>query len=290
MKIEQLLAPFLIQNKEFSLQDIGTFYLVAEPIISKDEVQNFIFPEDSIQFTSDKNAKQDDLLIQYITENTKKIKPLAASDLESFTMLSKQFLNLGKPLQIEGIGSLSKNKLGNYEFTQANKVIIHKEFPSDFETKKAAELENKKTHKKNKGLILIILFLLIIIVGFVLYFSLQKQADSTSQNILEKPSLIEKLDTIANNNDSVVKANVDSNVNIKNFKIIVRNYNSLIEAKKGFNALSKLSFGKNIMMYTKDSVQFYLAVPIMANINDTIKIKDSMQVLFGKSATVELEY
>jgi hypothetical protein len=289
MKIEQLLAPFLIQNKEFSLQDIGTFYLIAEPIISKDEVQNFIFPEDSIQFKSDKNAKQDDLLIQYITENTKKIKPLAASDLESFTMLSKQFLNLGKQLQIEGIGSLSKNKLGDYEFTQANKVIIQKEFPSDFETKKAAELENKKTHKKNNGLIFIILFLLIIIVGFVLYFFLQKPADTTSQINLEKTSVIQKLDTIANHNDSVVKTNLDSNLNIKKFKIIVRNYKSLLEAKKGFNALSKLSYGKNLMMYTNDSVRFYLAVPITANINDTIKIKDSMQVLFGKSTTIVLE-
>jgi hypothetical protein len=140
MKIEQLLFSFFIQNKKFSLQGIGSFYLVSEPVASKDETQNFIFPENSIEFKSDKNTEQDELLIQYISEITKKIKPLATSDLESFTMLNKQFSNLGKPILLEGIGSLSKNNIGIYEFTQANKVVILKETPSDFETKKAVEL------------------------------------------------------------------------------------------------------------------------------------------------------
>ncbi|MFN8244987.1 MAG: hypothetical protein U0T56_01200 [Ferruginibacter sp.] len=36
---------------------------------------------------------------------TRKIKPLATSDLESFTMLGKQFMNIGKPLILEGLGT-----------------------------------------------------------------------------------------------------------------------------------------------------------------------------------------
>ncbi len=300
MKIEQLLTPFLIKNKKFSLQDIGTFILLSDPIATKDEIQHLVFTEDSIQFTSDKNAKQDDLLIQYITENTKKIKPLATSDLESFTMLSKQFLNLGKPLLIEGLGSLSKNKYGIYEFTQANKVVIQKEIPSDFETKKAAELENKITHKKynfnqskkSNGLVFIIILLSIIIAGFVVYLFLQKSPESTQQNNVENPAIKEEIDTSADKKNTAIDLRfnkTDSNLNTKHFKIIVSNYNSLIEAKKGFNSISKLSYGKNIMMYTKDSIRFYLAVPMNRNITDTIKIKDSMQLLFGKSMGVELE-
>jgi hypothetical protein len=288
MKIEQLLAPFLIQNKTFSLQNIGTFHLVSEPIISKDEMQNFIFPEDSIQFTADKHAQQDDQLIIYITEKTKKIKPLATSDLESFTILSKQFLNIGKAAYIEGIGSLSKNNTGIYEFTQANKVVIHKETPSDFETKKAAELENKKTNKKSNGLTYLLITATIIIVACLVYFFLQKPSNNIPKDKLEKPMVIQKIDSITNNNDSVVKANVDSNLYLKNFKIIVRSYNSLREAEKGFKTLSKLSFGKNLVMYTKDSVQFFLAVPITGNINDTLKIKDSIIKKFGKTAFVDL--
>jgi hypothetical protein len=289
MKIEQLLAPFLIQNKKFSLEGIGNFYLVAEPIASKDDPQHLIFPENSIEFKADKKANQDELLIQYITENTKKIKPLATSDLESFTMLSKQFLNLGKPFFLEGIGSLSKNNTGIYEFTQANKVVIHKEIPSDFETKKAAEFEYKKTHKKNNGFTYKLITVVIIVVALLLYFFLQKTSNSIQQDKLDKPAVKQKIDTLNNLKDSSVEFNLNSNLYIKHFKIIVRNYNSLREAQKGLNSLSKFPFGKNLIMCTKDSVQFYLAVPMKANLNDSLKIKDSIKVLFGKIAILDLE-
>jgi hypothetical protein len=304
MKIEQLLAPFLIQNKEFSLQDIGTFYLVAEPIISKDEVQNFIFPEDSIQFTSDKNANKDDLLIQYITENTKKIKPLATSDLESFTMLSKQFLNLGKPLILEGIGSLTKNRDGILEFTQANKIVAHKETASEYDTKEAGDRSFKKSNKeynsnqpkKSNLLVLIIIILSAIIISFVVYYLFQKDKKDKQQNNVEVELIEPQKDTSQIKKDSTTVidstlnlSKADSNTNNRNFKIIVRNYNNLIQAQKGLYSLSKFPFGKNLIMYTKDSVQFYLAVPMRANLNDSLKIKDSLKVLFGKIAVLDLE-
>jgi hypothetical protein len=289
MKIEQLLTPFLIQNKKFSLEGIGNFYLLAEPIASKDDPQHLIFPENSIEFKADKNTGQDELLIQYITENTKKIKPLATSDLESFTMLSKQFLNLGKPFFLEGIGSLSKNNTGIYEFTQANKVVIHKEIPSDFETKKSAEFEYKKTHKKNNGFTYKLITVVIIVVALLLYFFLQKTSNSIQQDKLDKPAVKQKIDTLNNLKDSSVEFNLNSNLYIKHFKIIVRNYNSLREAQKGLYSLSKFPFGKNLVMYTKDSIQFYLAVPMKANLNDSLKIKDSIKVLFGKIAVLDLD-
>ena len=304
MKIEQLLTPFLIQNKKFSLEGIGNFYLVAEPIASKDDPQHLIFPENSIEFKVDKKANQDDLLIQYITENTKKIKPLATSDLESFTMLSKQFLNLGKPLILEGIGSLTKNKEGVLEFTQANKIVVHKETASEYDTKEVEDRSFKKSNKdynsnqpkKNNLLVLVFIILTAIIISFVVYYLFQKAKKDKQQNNAEVVLIEPQKDSSPIKKDSTIVIDstlnltkADSNTNIRNFKIIVRNYYNLLQAKKGLYSLSKFPFAKNLIMYTKDSVQFYLAVPITANINDTIKIKDSMQVLFGKSTGVDLE-
>lgn len=303
MKIEQLLTPFLIQNKKFSLQGIGIFYLVAEPIASKDDTHHLIFPENSIEFKSDKNTGQDELLIQYITENTKKIKPLATSDLESFTMLSKQFINLSKPLFLEGIGSLSKNKEGVFEFTQANKIVIHKEPASEYDTKEAGDRSFKKSNKeynsnqpkKSNLLVLIIIILAAIIIAFVVYYLFQSAKKDNQQNNAEvvliepqKDSSQIKKDLTIGMDSTLNLSNAESNTNTRNFKIIVRNYNNLLQAQKGLYSLSKFPFGKNLIMYTKDSVQFYLAVPMRANLNDSIKIKDSIIKQFGKTVFIDL--
>ena len=299
MKIEQLLIPFFIQNKKISLQGIGSFYLLADPIVSKDDSQNFIFLENSIEFKSDNNTEQDELLIQYITENTKKIKPLATSDLESFTMLSKQFLNLGKPLILEGIGSLTKNREGILEFTQANKIVVHKETASDYDTKEIGdhfvkknqkEFSSKKNQKSNLKFFALILLSTIIIV-FVIYYFLQNSKKDTPQSNEENTIEAIQNDTSQIKKDSL--ASLDSNQllkldSIRNFKIIVRTYKSLNKAKKGFKSLSESKSGKNLIMYTKDSVQYFLAVPILGNLNDTIKIKDSIIKQFGKKVFIDL--
>ncbi len=299
MKIEQLLISFFVQNKKFSLQGIGSFYLLADPIVSKDDTQSFIFPENSIEFKSDKNTEQDELLIQYISEITKKIKPLATSDLESFTILSKQFLNLGKPIVLDGIGSITKKKEGIIEFTQANKIVIHNETASEYDTKEMGDrflkntnkdISSKKTKKSNLMFFSLIL-MSIFLIAFAIYYFLQNSKKDTPQSndenvikpIQNDTSQIKKdsLSTL----DSTQLVKVDS---IRNFKIIVRTYKSLTQAKKGYKSLSESKYGKDLMMYTKDSIQFYLAIPITANLNDSLKIKDSIIKQFGKNAIIDL--
>jgi len=301
MKIEQLIISFFIQNKKFSLQGIGSFYLLADPIDSKDDTQNFIFPENSIEFKSDKNTEQDELMIQYISEITKKIKPLATSDLESFTMLNKQFLNLGKPITLEGIGSITKKKEGILEFTQANKIVLHKETASEYDTKDAGDRSYKKTNKENGSnlpkksnlLVFIVVILSAIIIAFVVYFLFLNTKKDNQQNNSEN-SIVTPQNNISSDSGAIFDSTInltkfDSSNSIRNFKIIVRKYKKLSQAQKGFKTLSKSKSGKNLIMYTKDSVTFYLALPISANLNDTIKIKDSIIKVFGKTVSVNLE-
>ena len=299
MKIEQLLISFFIQNKKFSLQGIGSFCLLADPIVSKDDSQNFIFPENSIEFKPDKNTEQDELLIQYISEITKKIKPLATSDLESFTMLNKQFLNLGKPIVLEGIGSITRKKEGILEFTQANKIVLHNETASEYDTKEKGDrfLKNtdkdygsKKTKKSNVMFFSLVL-VSTIIIAILIYYFLQNSKKDTPQtneenvlNTIQNDTSKIKKDTLTTL-DSTQLLTLDS---IRNFKIIVRKYDKLSKAQKGFKTLSESNSGKNLIMYTKDSIQYYLAIPILGNINDTLKIKDSIIKQFGKNVFIDL--
>jgi len=122
MKIEQLIVQFLYKNKKVTLQDIGIFYLSPDIIIPEDSDKETVLPENAIRFEYNTKAAQDEDLINYIVQQTRKIKPLATSDLESFTILGRQFMNIGKPLPIEGLGILQKNQLGGYEFIQGSSM------------------------------------------------------------------------------------------------------------------------------------------------------------------------
>ena len=73
-------------------------------------------PPDAFSFDYNLKTGEDEKLVDYIVEHTNKIKPLASSDLESYAILAKQFLNIGKPLVMEGVGSIQKSQQGIYEF------------------------------------------------------------------------------------------------------------------------------------------------------------------------------
>ena len=122
MKIEQLIVQYLYTNKKVTLQDIGVFYLSPSVTISPEQDKDAVLPDNAITFEYNIKAVQDDNLIDFIVKQTRKIKPLATSDLESFTILGRQFMNIGKPLPIEGLGILQKNQLGEYEFIQGHSI------------------------------------------------------------------------------------------------------------------------------------------------------------------------
>ena len=121
MKIEQLIVQQLYNSKKVTLQDIGAFTLSPDVMLPSDE-KEAVMPENAVTFIFDKKAKQDDDLIAFIVSQTRKIKPLATSDLESYSILAKQFLNIGKPFPIEGLGVLQKSQAGDYEFVQGQSI------------------------------------------------------------------------------------------------------------------------------------------------------------------------
>ena len=98
MKIDQVLVHYLLKTKHLSLQGIGTFDLDATLPDSADPDKPIIIPADAIKFNYNPKTVEDDELVNFIVLHTKKIKPLASSDLDSFLSLGRQFLNIGKPL------------------------------------------------------------------------------------------------------------------------------------------------------------------------------------------------
>src|SRR5664279_3737001 len=116
VKIEQAVVLYLLKHKQISLQGIGTFKIDAMVPESMDNDKPVIIPPDAISFVYDPKTGEDEELINFIVQNTKKIKPLASADLDSFLTLGRQFLNIGKPFTIQNLGTLEKLKSGDLEF------------------------------------------------------------------------------------------------------------------------------------------------------------------------------
>jgi hypothetical protein len=116
MKIDQLITFCLYEKHNVSLQGIGTFTLDPTflPVDDTDKVKK---PVEGVVFNYDPNAKSDMELTEYVKAKTGKMLPLAESDIDSFLLLGKQLLHIGKPFSFEGIGHLTKKQNGGLEFS-----------------------------------------------------------------------------------------------------------------------------------------------------------------------------
>ena len=296
MKTEQLIVQYLYSNKKVTLQDIGVFNITSEIVIPEDSDKDIVLPADTIQFAYDPKAPVDDGLVAFIMESTRKIKPLAYSDLESFIILNKQFLNIGKPLVFEGMGTLQKTQGGDYAFTQAaTSHVTTEELPKIITEKLKEKITFATPQKEKNGAgnknIMWLLFILIIVFGTAaaIFFFNKNKADAkilaSTENAVTDTLPVAKKDTVLIQNKIVppiTGALKDSNT----FFVVIKEYTDFATAEKSLNRY--LSFGNRVILSTKDSINFKLRMPFINPLSDTLRIKDSLSRYFQAKAYVEL--
>lgn len=296
MKIEQVLVQQLYNNKEITLQGIGTFRLDNSVTLPADSDKVMMIPENAVSFEYNPKAVEDDDLIDAIVKHTKKIKPLASADLDSYLMLGRQFLNIGKPFIIEGLGTLDKAQTGELEFKPGQFIMSKIEAPKAL---KENETEEKSglfpdydtevnSNGGKKALVIIgILLILGLAVWAVYYFGFNnKTNDSSTENLItETPvdSTNLKNDTSSVNPSAVNQTPGDGYT----FKIVFKVTKDKAEALR---TLAKYKdYGHNVIMYTTDSITYKVAEPFTMPLSDTTRIKDSLNKYYylGK-ARIEL--
>ncbi|MEO6933394.1 MAG: hypothetical protein ABI151_17305, partial [Chitinophagaceae bacterium] len=188
MKIEHIIAQYLYTNKKVTLQDIGTFHLSPNITLPGESDKDSVLPDNAISFDYNIKAVQDDGLIEFIVQQTRKIKPLATSDLESFTILGRQFMNIGKPLPIEGLGILQKNQLGEYEFIQGHTVNSRLEpIPAALREKNKEEIVFTTPARKQQnvtGILVAVIIFLVLAGAAALYFVMKSNKDVKSDTLV----------------------------------------------------------------------------------------------------------
>jgi hypothetical protein len=298
VKIEQIIVQYLYTNKEVTLQGIGTFRLNPQVVIPVGNDKDFTMPENAIQFEYNLRATEDEGLINFIVQHTRKIKPLATSDLDSYIALAKQFLNIGKPLVIEGVGTVQKNMLGEYEFAPG--IFIPAKMddsPKELKEKKeeAVSFESESRNKGNNNTAIAIILLIIVLIGLgIYYFIRKKNTPQPEQVVTEQPTAPAPIiDTVKK--DTIAKPIIDSNLlkpaivtkDSFSFKVVIKEYPDSGAANRAYRRLT--SYGHKLILYTtNDSVSFKLAMPFMNPLSDTSHKQDSVKILFGGKPYIEL--
>ncbi|HZW64839.1 MAG TPA: hypothetical protein VFF23_04050 [Hanamia sp.] len=299
MKIEQVLVHYLLKTKQLTLQGIGTFHLDAAIPDSADSDKPIVIPDNAISFSYDPKATEDEGLVDFIVEHTRKIKPLAASDLDSFLSLGRQFLNIGKPFNLPHIGTLEKQNSGSLIFVPGHQVAqkiepnrVKQEEDDDAEAQQERFFNEYPSERKSNNSGKTILTLLVIfILGFAVWavwkYAFTKKQEtphitSTEGIVPVKDSAFKADSATIANSQPVIPAPGDT----VQFNIVVNEYHTLSGAERRLKQLK--TYNRNVIMYTNDSITYKVAEPFALPLSDTIRILDSLRRYYTK-AFVEIK-
>lgn len=279
-----LIRDYLIEHKSVSFEKIGSITFTGGGVLHEQET-----PAGSVLFQYDKKSTTTPELTDYIAQRTGKSKVLIESDLESHFELTRQFINIGKPYELEGIGMISLSKTGEYVFTpyqltsEEYKPAKKKQQTSTFAT---APTERKRS---NRGALMFVAILIIAgvlgVIGWGTYnFFVTRSSSSVVDSL---PTSNTAVDTPASSLDTAVKkdnAQIIKNdtalikTDSANYKFVFGRTRSLQSAIDHRDELRVLGTRTYLDSVKADSITVYrLYIKMRLPSSDTAFIKDSLE-------------
>lgn len=278
-----------------TLQGIGTFRLeqaVPEPVDAEKPV---VIPENAISFEYQPRAIEDAELVKYISEETGKIIPLASADLDSYLMLARQFLNIGKPLYLPHIGTIEKTKESKLIFKGGEQTLEHATIPHQVPEMEELDTEEDnmfgefpKERKKGNGksVLYIILLAIIILTGWAVwrYGFMNMEPETVTESggihpVADSTGEISDSSSPGMTGDDSLK--VESLNDSAGFRIIVGEYRGLAAGLARLNDLK--SYNRRVIIFTTDSIIYKIAEPFDLPLSDTSHILDSLQAYYTRA-------
>lgn len=298
MKIEQLLVQHLYDQKEVTLQGIGTFRLASDFVLPSDNDKDFVIPENALSFDYNKKAGEDEALISFIVQQTRKIRPLASADLDSYITLGKQFLNIGKPFRIEGIGTLQKNMAGEFTFAPGQFITPKlQEVPRPLKEKSEDDISFdtaaiERSSGNGKKILLIAAGIIGLgLIGWGAWYFLNKKKEPVTADTqkVQQQTTTKDTNTVsqAPKPDSLKPVVQTPAASGYTFKVVIKDYPNKLVAEQRYTKLS--GYGHKLLLYSKDSATYKVAMPFTTPLSDTTRAKDSVRKkLFGGNPYIEL--
>ncbi|WP_008587997.1 hypothetical protein [Niabella soli] len=290
MKLSPLLAQYLLTHKELSLPGLGTFHAEA-----------YGGPETAtVTFEQQPVSKFDERVVAYISEETGKMKVLAASDLESQLEDAMQFLNTGKPYLFAGIGTLLKKSGGIYEFVANTQTEPPKKKDIPFterNTVPQSYIEEKADNSKPKRPAVFILIALVVvaIAASVWFYSKttthkepQQVADTTNQAGTSQPEAEKPADDTSGKKSAPTQTTVaaasQATATAPGMITYILETTKEPRASKRYNQLKKIDWP--VELEKTDSLHYNILMKLNTPIVDTARVRDSLTVISGKKVTI----
>ena len=293
MKFDDLLAQYLYENKSLQLQGIGTFELDKNVSLPNEQDKQVYYPIEGLKFIINTKDVTNEDLITFLVKKLGKIQPLVRSDLDSYLSNIKQFINIGKPYTIEGIGTLHKNNQGIYEFTPGNFLPVKEELSPKREAgEHSIHPAERNKSGDNKGLALVLLILASLIVlagigwGVYAFFLSDKNAavkTDTTQNATPATSGADSSNQPVNS----TTANVATS-GLVDYKLVFETTSSTARVASRYALLT--GDGMNVLIdtiVTASGKKYKMFIPIKALHTDTARLKDSLYKVFIRPITIE---
>lgn len=296
MKFDDLLAQYLYEKKSLQLQGIGTFELDKNVSLPNDQDKQVYYPIEGLTFIYNTKDVTNEDLVTFLVKKLGKIQPLVRSDLDSYLSNIKQFINIGKPYTIEGIGTLHKNNQGTYEFTPGNFLPVKEELSPKRESgEHSIHPSERKTKRSGSGgrkafaLALLIIAALAVLAGIgwgVYTFFLTDDAIETNTPVVTEQVIDSTLtDTVPQGSVIVMPAS-DSTT----YKMIIETTPliSRVKIRTAFLQKEGMMVGVDTLQ-TNNSKKYQLYIPIKALPGDTTRLKDSLFRIFERPIRIAME-
>ena len=267
------------------------------PAVNIYDLKEECWPQNTVTFTQDRNAPLTDDCLNYLVQNSGKMKPLAMSDLDSYLNNGIQLLNIGKPFPLKGIGSLSKT--GNqYFFEQGSPAVeklesINPAYVLKDRTKKKEDTQemdfSHETKVKSKKIILVAgSVVALALIAWAVYLAVPKKepvsVTNSEQQVIPAPVTTPQTDTPAIVADTTQSLKPDS---VKpapptpvaaagtGFQLIIQRFSNKFAADKKLQAL--LARGHSVTLQIQDSTHYNLILAVSKPLSDTTYVKDSLR-------------
>jgi hypothetical protein len=303
LKLALLLAQYLYANKKLDLPGIGTFHLDPSVVIDPETDKNHkAEPLRGIRFDYNNSIKENPELTDYIAAKSGKIKALAAADLDSHLWLGQQFLNIGKPFVLEGIGQLTKTQSGILDFSagaiQPEVMKMQENWQPMADTSSQAgendykDLLNTRRDpvqwKKPAAIILILAGLGVAVWGGYTIYKKNTEAHTgilakESATPVSKPAVptVEPAAVTAATPDTITNTNT---VTSTTPPVAAGMYKFVVETAGRQRALTRYQKLKalptDIKLETADSINYKLYFLLSASPADTAKMLDSLRTYY----------
>lgn len=288
---DQYITDYLHANQEVTLENIGTIY---KPLPSAENE----LPVHSANylFTFGKKAVTTPALIDFIVSASGKSKTLIESDIRSHLELSKQFINIGKPYELPGIGRLSLGKNREYELTASDYNAKPEEGRSYRKQPQQNAVNTAGTSKNTRPAVMLFVFMIAIailaIVGWGAYKLFFSEIMPPATDTVRPTSINTIIDTplVTSRQDSNAGTLPISKPLVKDTGMYKFVFETTMQQARAYKRVQQLTALKHAAMMdsskTDTGMLYKLYMVRKIHVKDTAAKRDSLRKLLGKTIAI----